>query len=410
VSALPPGAIQLDRVSRSYRLLVERNITLKEALLRRSRIKSRTVLALDDVTLDIDPGTSLGVVGANGAGKSTLLKLVAGILPPNTGAVRTRGRVVSLLELGAGFHPDFTGRENVVLNASIHGIGRAEIARRMDRIVDFAELENFIDAPVRAYSSGMYARLGFSVACELEPDVLLLDEILAVGDVAFQNKCLGRIAEFQRRGVTIVFVSHASAVVETVCTRAIWLSGGKVLADGRPGAVLEEYHRSQTAAGSEGERLVESREWYMARILAVRCGDGEHVSDRFVCGDRFHLVVDYETSTTTPVVVGFVIRTVDGVIVGGSDSRADLRSGTTEPGRHTVEFSIPALPLLEGRFAIDVLLTSATGELLQQIDWVVEFSVFPDGRGIGPVAFRGEWQVLDEPRAPLAMENDLLEA
>ena len=400
MSRLATGAIVLRDVSRTYRLLLERNLTLKETLLRRGRVRARIVSALTDVDLDISPGTSLGVVGANGAGKSTLLKLVAGILPPDKGTVEAGGRVVSLLELGAGFHPDFSGRENVILNASIHRIPRKEIERRMEKIVAFAELETFIDAPVRTYSSGMYARLGFAVACELDPDILLLDEILAVGDAAFQNKCLSRIAEFQRRGVTILFVSHGAAAVELVCNRAIWLSGGKVCADGATREVLERYHLSMSHSGTEGELAVESQDWRLGRIAAVRCSDGEHVTDRFVSGEPFQLAVDYEAVDSLPMVVGFTIRTVDGIVISGSDNRLALSSGTTDPGNHTVSFHVPALPLLEGRFAIDIHLTSAAGDSLHQIERAVEFTVFPNGRGVGPVAFNGDWRTDDVGRLP----------
>ncbi len=388
------GSIKLRGVTRSYRLLVERNLTLKETLVRRRRVTARTLMALNDVDLEVAPGTSLGVIGPNGAGKSTLLKLIAGILPPNAGTVSTTGRVVSLLELGAGFHPDFTGRENAILNASIHGVSRSEIDRRMERIIEFAELRNFIDVPVRAYSSGMYARLGFAVASELEPDILLLDEILAVGDISFQNKCLSRIAEFQRSGVTIVFVSHAAAAVERVCDRAIWLSGGAIQADGRPTDVLRAYHQSESDETTDAVRINRSVEWYLARIVAFRCRDGDQMTtDRIVSGSPVEFEIGYETATTAPIVISLVLRTVDGAVVGGVDSRADLASRSYDHGLHTATFSIHQFPLLDGRFSIDVTLSTAAGEVLQTIERVIELTVFPDGRGVGPVAFRGDWSV-----------------
>jgi ABC-type polysaccharide/polyol phosphate transport system ATPase subunit len=388
------GSIELRGVTRSYRLLVERNLTLKETLVRRRRVRARTLMALNDVDLEVAPGTSLGVIGPNGAGKSTLLKLIAGILPPNSGTVSTTGRVVSLLELGAGFHPDFTGRENAILNASIHGVSRSEIDRRMEPIIEFAELRNFIDAPVRAYSSGMYARLGFAVASELEPDILLLDEILAVGDISFQNKCLSRIAEFQRRGVTIVFVSHAAASVERVCNRAIWLSGGSIHADGRPADVLRAYHQNESVETTHSARIDDNANWYLARIVAIRCRGGDQmVTDRVISGSPVDIEVGYETATTAPIVISLVVRTVDGVVVGGVDSRADLASRSYDHGLHTATFSMPQFPLLDGRFSIDVSLSTAAGEILQTIERAIELTVFPDGRGVGPVAFRGDWGV-----------------
>ena len=394
MSHLRRGSIELRGVTRSYRLLVERNFTLKETLVRRRRVQARTLMALSDVDLVVTPGTSLGIVGPNGAGKSTMLKLIAGILPPNAGTVKTTGRVVSLLELGAGFHPDFTGRENAILNASIHGVSRGEIDQRMERIIEFAELQNFIDAPVRVYSSGMYARLGFAVASELEPDILLLDEILAVGDISFQSKCLSRIAEFQRSGVTIVFVSHAAAAVERVCDRAIWLSGGSIQADGRPVDVLRAYHQNESGETTDSVRIDRSADWYLARILAVRCRDADQMAtDRIISGSPVDFEIGYETATTAPIVISLVLRTVDGAVVGGVDSRADLASRSYDHGLHTATFSVPQFPLLDGRFSIDVTLSTAAGEILQTIERAIELTVFPDGRGVGPVAFRGDWTV-----------------
>lgn len=391
MSDLPKGAVRLRNVSRSYKLVLEKNHTLKETLLRRRRVNANVVPALKDVDLDIAPGTSLGVIGVNGAGKSTLLKLIAEILPPDAGTIESNGRVVSLLELGAGFHPDFSGRENVILNASIYGIRRKEIEARMDDIIAFAELRDFIDAPVRTYSSGMYARLGFAVASHLDPDILLLDEVMAVGDAAFQNKCLSRIAEFRRNGVTIVFVSHSSAAVELACDRAIWLSGGHIAADGDVPSVLRDYHQSMVGGAVEGEATVEATEWHLAHVTGVRCIADGHTSDRFIAREPFTLVIDHEVAQETSVVVGFTIKTVDGVQVAGADSRADLTAGKVAPGGYTTHVQIPRLPLLEGRFAVDIELSTVAGDRLHHVERAVEFTVFPDDRGIGPVALDTEW-------------------
>lgn len=195
-----PGEVRLRGVSRKFRILSEQNATLKEVLLRRRRTVGRDLWALRDVDLDVEPGEAIGIVGENGAGKSTLLKLVAGILYPQAGTIEVGGSVASMLELGAGFHPDFTGRENVYMNGSIHGLSEREIDQRFDDIVAFSELGEFVDMPVKTYSSGMHMRLAFAVSSHLSPDILLLDEVLAVGDEAFQRKCMGRIFEFRRRG------------------------------------------------------------------------------------------------------------------------------------------------------------------------------------------------------------------
>lgn len=389
---LEKGAVRLRNVSRAYRLVLEKNQTLKETMLRRRRVHANVVPALKEVDLDIHPGTSLGVIGVNGAGKSTMLKLIAEILPPDEGTVESNGRVVSLLELGAGFHPDFSGRENVILNASIYGIRRKEIQARMDDIIAFAELADFIDAPVRTYSSGMYARLGFAVASHLDPDILLLDEVMAVGDAAFQNKCMSRIAEFRRDGVTIVFVSHSSSAVELACDRAVWLSGGRIAADGPVKQVLNEYHKSMVGDSAEGEAQVEATEWHLAHVTKVRCVADGHTSDRFVAREPFEVVIDYDVVQTTPVVVGIVIRTVEGVQIGGADNRADLTAGPAPKGSYSARVQLPRLPLLDGRFAVDVELTTVAGDRLHYAERAVEFTVFPNDRGIGPVALDTTWE------------------
>jgi ABC-type polysaccharide/polyol phosphate transport system ATPase subunit len=364
------------------------------------------VWALRDIDLDVEPGTALGVVGANGAGKSTLLKMLAGIMPPESGTIETAGKVVSLLELGAGFHPDFSGRENVILNASIHGMSRKEVERRMEKIVSFAELEAFIDAPVRTYSSGMYMRLGFAVAAELDPDILLLDEVLAVGDAGFQQKCLGRIADFQQAGVTIVFVSHSASAVEHVCNRAIWLSSGLCMMDGPPEDVLEAYNRGLATSGDGGGVIeVDAVDWRSARIRAVRCTDGETPQERFLAGQRFAIEVDYEIVEPVTPVVNITVTTVEGALIAGIDNRMVLEGSGVTLGHRTARFEIDALPLMEGRFALTVGLASADGIVgFHELKRCVEFAVFAQGRGFGPVAFPGHWSMSAQ-GTPLAETN-----
>lgn len=387
---LPVGGVRLRGVNLAYDLRVEHNLTLKETIMRGRRTRSRKVHALRAIDLDIAPGTALGVVGANGAGKSTLLTVIAGILPTDSGTVETNGRVVSLLELGAGFHPDFTGRENVILNASIHGLTREMIEGRMDEIIEFSELAQFIDAPVRTYSSGMHARLGFAVASCLSPDILLLDEILAVGDAAFQQKCITRMAQFQMSGTTIVFVSHSGLAVKRICDRAIWLQGGRIDADDRPDAIIDRYEHG-LAQGEDLFGAFGGGDGAEAEILDVRLMGGDGPTERFQSFTPFTVEVDYEVKAPVTPVVSLVITTTEGGLIGGTDNALVLDPDTT-PGRRTTTFSLPWLPLHEGRFRVGVQLQPpGDGQPYDRRAKGADFSVFASLRGYGPVLLPGDW-------------------
>src|SRR5712664_4847997 len=239
-------AITLTNVTKVYRRYSGKQFaTLKSALLQRSILRdlqpSETFPALTDVSFTVPKGSTYGVIGRNGSGKSTALKLIAGITKPTSGTVAVRGRISALIELGAGFHPEISGRENVFINGIMLGLRRREITRRFDEIVGFAELEEFIDAPVKTYSSGMYMRLGFAVAINVDPDVLLIDEVLAVGDEGFTHKCLDKFGEFKMRGKTVLLVTHSLAMVERFCDEAVWIDGGMVKAQGDPRRVIDAY-------------------------------------------------------------------------------------------------------------------------------------------------------------------------
>src|SRR6266852_3067328 len=239
-------AIELVNVSKVYRRFTGRQFaTLKSARLQRSILRelqpSETLPALTDVSLTVSKGSTYGVIGRNGSGKSTMLKLVAGITKPTRGSVRVVGRISALIELGAGFHPEISGRENVFINGIMLGLTKRQIQDRFDDIVDFAELREFIDAPVKTYSSGMYMRLGFAVAIHVDPDVLLVDEVLAVGDEGFTHKCLDKFAEFRRKGKTILLVTHSLNLVERFCDEALWLDGGEAMMHGDPKRVVGAY-------------------------------------------------------------------------------------------------------------------------------------------------------------------------
>ena len=242
----PNTAICLDHVSVAYRAPYERIGTLKEYVIRwfQRRVKYQHFLALNDVSLTINKGEIVGIIGHNGAGKSTLLKLISRVLTPTSGRVWVRGKVAPLLELGAGFHPELTGRENIYLNSAILGLTRKEIDEKVPGIIEFSELHEFIDAPIRTYSSGMSARLGFAVATDTNPDILILDEIMAVGDEAFKHKSEARIRSFFEQGITIVLVSHSMETVEKLCTHVVRLDHGVVKGDGKPLEIINEYRES----------------------------------------------------------------------------------------------------------------------------------------------------------------------
>ncbi len=236
--------IRFENVTQRFRVIRERPDTVREvfAKLFRRHSQYRLFEALKDVSFTVEDGELLGIIGRNGSGKSTTLKLIAEVYRPTAGRVEVNGKVAALIELGAGFHGDLTGRENIVINGLMLGLSRRQIRECEQRIIDFAELGEFIDSPVKQYSSGMYMRLGFGIAMEVDPDILLIDEILSVGDAAFQQKCLERIDDFQRRGKTIIFVSHVKESVRQLCTRAILLHEGRLIAHGRPDEVFESYH------------------------------------------------------------------------------------------------------------------------------------------------------------------------
>src|SRR5687767_13041219 len=266
------NAIEVTHVSKVYRRYSRRRqfATLKSALLSGNLIRDlkpdETFPAIRDVTFTLPKGRTLGVIGRNGSGKSTLLKLVAGITKPTQGEVRVDGRISALIELGAGFHPEISGRENIFINGIMLGLSKKEILRRFDEIVGFAEMQDFIDAPVKTYSSGMYMRLGFAVAVHVDPDVLLVDEVLAVGDQSFTHKCLDKFAEFRRRNKAILLVTHSLDLVEKFCDLALWLDKGKTLAEGEPKRVVASYLID--IERSEEQQLAKADAANVARVAA----------------------------------------------------------------------------------------------------------------------------------------------
>ncbi len=392
-AAVKPGEIRARGLGRVFKIRLSPSRSLKETILRRELPRTRELWALRDVDLHIHRGETFGIVGPNGSGKSTLLKLIAGIFAPSTGRLEVAGRVGSLIEIGAGFHPEFTGVENVYLNAAIYGLKRSYVDEHLDEIIGFAELEQFKDVPVRTYSSGMYMRLGFSVAMHIQPDVLLLDEILAVGDEAFQQKCFGRIGDFKRAGGTIVFVSHDPSAVERLCDRAIMLEQGRVLEEGPAVDVVRAYHRRlvsgpSVAAGREDRRAGGCRVHEVRAIGA----DGS-IRDRFTEGEPMALEVWlYSEEGVEGAVVTVGIRDADERPVGSQTAEGVL----LRPQRlERLRLNLPGLPMREGRFFVDVGVASQDRDAeLVLAERALELSVFSsDGSGSGPIRLGGTWEL-----------------
>jgi ABC-2 type transport system ATP-binding protein len=352
------AAIEVDDVSKKFRLFRERPTSVKQRLLS-ARSRAEDFWALRNVSFDVREGTSLGLIGQNGSGKTTLLKIVAGILRPTSGVVRARGRMAALLELGAGFHPELTGRENVYLNASFLGLSRRETDRAYDAIVAFAELEEFMDNQAKFYSSGMLVRLGFAVAVHVEPEVLLIDEVLAVGDEPFQAKCLERIRRFQREGRTIVLVTHALDTVRAICDRAVMLHHGRVHALGSPDDVVREMRYLLLGQVDEGfvpeEGTREAEIEAVDLIYANGSTEGPLLRD-----DPFTIQVDVRTNEPVDDLdVDFEI--LDGAtnhpVLDARASRAGVTIGRFD-GKRRVRFLVSSFPYAAGKYWITIGLSS----------------------------------------------------
>jgi lipopolysaccharide transport system ATP-binding protein len=365
---MPELAIQargLGKAYRRYRRPVDR---LWEALTRRPSHSS--VVALADVDFEVPAGEGLGVIGENGAGKSTLLKLLCGVAQPSSGSFRVAGKVAAILELGAGFHPEFSGRENAVLNAALLGLSEAEVAEALPRILDFCELGSFIDEPVKTYSTGMAMRLAFSIATQVEPQVLIIDEALSVGDGYFQKKCMDRMRQFVDGGGTVLFCSHAMYYVSALCRRALWLRHGKVAAYGPVLEVIRAYEdyllAKQTAAAEREEPGAAAAA--PARILDVRqirhgpAGEIASQVGGYRYGDRFELEVEWRSDDPRlHFSVGVGVNRFDGIEVCAFGSNLDGVSVPGGLGDHRLRLVVPELPLVKGTFTLFVYLLDEAG-------------------------------------------------
>jgi len=376
----------------SKRFVIRKEKSLKERIVNfgRSNLHKEDFWALRNIDLDIETGTSVGLIGPNGSGKSTLLKTIGGILQPTSGTVRTRGRMAALLELGAGFHPDLTGRENVFLNASILGLSTQETEKYFDAIVDFSGIEQFIDTQVKFYSSGMYVRLAFAVAVHVDPDVLLVDEVLAVGDEPFQRKCMDRIRTFQHEGRTIVLVTHGLDQVAEVCDRAVVLEHGVVKADGEPRdalRVLRSEFDQMRAAEIEKQQASSSsapEERPRAEIVSVELlQDGRPVQE-VATGSPLSVRVTVDAAEHLDSwILGFGFDSSIGQGVFGTNSKLLQTPMPPLQGRASYDFAIPATHLGEGSYTVHGAIAGPTGAELHRLREGARLTVAADGREQG---------------------------
>ncbi|MDA8343649.1 MAG: ABC transporter ATP-binding protein [Actinomycetota bacterium] len=382
------AAIEVDHLTKQFRLYNEKYTSLKERVVHGGKMPYVPFVALDDVNVDIREGETFGILGHNGCGKSTLLKCIAGILKPTSGEVRVRGSLAAMLELGAGFQPELSGRDNIFLNGSLLGLSHAEMEKRFDDIVAFAELEQFIDNQVKFYSSGMYVRLGFAVAVNVEPDVLLVDEVLAVGDAAFQRKCLDHVRRFQQEGRTIVVVSHGTDTIRQNCDRAMAMSHGRVLTVDEPGEVIRIFLAALLGGGAVPDDIDGAA---LGNVVSINTITVEHSGS----GSRPHLypgewmtvVADVDSLAAVPDAVATVaIHDDRGELVFASDPDDSGAWLELPAGGGMVRVEFPEVPLLDGTYSVSLGIRSRSDTAVY--DWKdqgAQFEVTNPGRTTGRV-------------------------
>lgn len=422
-------SIEVNNISKKFRRYLDKKNTLKERVIRLGKQQGvNEDWILRNINLLIKEGQTVGLVGRNGSGKSTLLKLMTRILHPNEGKLTIRGRVSSLLELGAGFHPDFTGIENIYMNAAILGLSKKEIDSKLSEIIAFSELKDYIYQPVRIYSSGMYMRLAFSVAISVDPDILLIDEVLAVGDNAFQNKCIEKIKELKGQGKTIVIVTHDNSMVEKICDRAVWLHNGKIKADGLPRDVIMQY--MAFLAEEENKRLVEEHSGHKdevetvtqesstslpnttnntvnsqqnrvgnkdVEIIDVWFSDKENTTMKsFVTGQSMNVNIQYKINKSRKsIVFGVGFFTSDNICCYGTNTHIDrsIQSNDNIPKEGVVQFKINKLMLLPGYYNLDVAVHHENGEPYDYLTHFYSFQISSSVSDAGIVRLDHSWEL-----------------
>ncbi len=396
-------AIRFDNVSKKFKLHHQRARSIQEVLVSLTHrtpkvMEERELWILKNVSFQIEKGESVAFVGPNGTGKSTSLKLISGILFPNTGMIEVNGRIGALLELGAGFHIDLTGRENIYLNGSVLGLSRSQIEQRMAAIIEFSELEKFIDIPVKHYSSGMYMRLGFSIAVHTDPDILLVDEVLAVGDATFQRKCIERIAQLKQQGVTILFVSHDVTAIRRICDRAIWMEKGEILADAETENVIQRYlwHAFEK---NKIQKAQNHNRWGSGEVkitgVTFLDADGQPQTN-FYPGQPFTIQINYRASQKIEKpVFGLAIHRSDGIHITGPNTKFSGRQIDAIQGEGSIRYSVGKIPLLEGVYYVSVAVHDWTDtKMFDYHDKMYPFYILSSEKErYGMITLYGEWYV-----------------
>lgn len=413
--------IQVQNVYKSFKIYYDKGATLKEKILFQNRNHYEEHRVLTDISLDIEKGEVIGLVGQNGCGKSTLLKLMTRIIYPDQGSISVKGKVSSLLELGAGFHPDMSGKENIYTNASIFGLTKKEIDKRLDKIIEFSGLDEFIDNPVRTYSSGMYMRLAFSVAINVDADILLVDEILAVGDAAFQAKCFNKLQEIKNSGTTIVMVSHDLGSIERLCNRAIWIDEGVIRDQGKPHDVVAKYlgkimtkSENNTSEVSDTQEEQDKSNPESSTQMQVdnenRTGDRNveitdvvmkdvqtnEVRTSFRTGDDLVIEVHYKKNDPSlkDAVMGIGIFRNDGLNCYGTNTFIDEQRKLMLKDKGIIQVTLEEIGLLESEYTLDIALHDEFGKPYDYIRRVLSFSVYSETKDVG--VFRVKHKYIEE--------------
>jgi ABC-2 type transport system ATP-binding protein len=401
------SAIAIRNISKKFKRYHDKSQTLKEKLLFRSRSYYEDQWVLNDISFEVEKGEAIGIIGENGSGKSTLLKLLTRIMYPDSGSIEIQGRVSSLIELGAGFHPDMTGRENIYINASIFGLTKKEIDGRLRRIIAFSELEDFIDNPVRTYSSGMYMRLAFAIAINVDAEVLLVDEILAVGDAAFQAKCNQRMREIKAKGTTIVIVSHSLDQIEQLCERSLWIHSGEMALSGSPGEVHPRYleYMGRKGRGIETTHGLPADEVVKAAPTRDTAATGALVRevklldrdmkerDVFRTGEALKIRIDYQLGEDgSEPVISIGIHRGDGLLCFRTDTAVDkFKPAASEDAKSTL-LVIHEMNLLPGEYSLSVGIHSADGLEYAFFEENIGFRLYSEIQDAGIVRLNHSWE------------------